>query len=281
MDDLARTIAFLESLGLAHGDLRPEDILLDRDRLKISDFDWAATIGTSSEGSTGMFGRLLNDRDHGEWGTFGDLGPRTEQFALGSLYYYINHGFEVYEDRPISDNPSGHGCEARKLLQEMRFPGLHGDPAIDDIIHKYWHFQYPTVSDLAGHTNTLLAEHTNVLLVGGTDLITNHARVREHAAGVDGGMGTSWLGSIFRWHAVFLNHLLRRPFSRLSWWTAIVSRNGKQTRVIERTQTSFPSDDDPKKRFCQELEKRGLLDHLSSAEPQQLGFGFEGYRHTK
>lgn len=33
MNDLAQSVAFLASLNLAHGDLRPENILLDRNRL--------------------------------------------------------------------------------------------------------------------------------------------------------------------------------------------------------------------------------------------------------
>lgn len=37
--DLVQAVAFLESLNLAHGDLRPENILLDRDQIKLSDFD--------------------------------------------------------------------------------------------------------------------------------------------------------------------------------------------------------------------------------------------------
>jgi serine/threonine protein kinase len=49
MNDLAQAVAFLESLNLAHGDLRPENILLDRDRLKVSDFDCTAEIGTDFE----------------------------------------------------------------------------------------------------------------------------------------------------------------------------------------------------------------------------------------
>lgn len=39
MNELAQGVAFLESLNLAHGDLRPENVLLDRDQLKLSDFD--------------------------------------------------------------------------------------------------------------------------------------------------------------------------------------------------------------------------------------------------
>ncbi|KAJ5360338.1 hypothetical protein N7517_009529 [Penicillium concentricum] len=35
-----------------------------------------------------------------------------------------------------------------------------------------------------------------------------------------------------------------------------------------------------KKEFCQSLEKRRLLDLLSSGEPEQIGFTFDWYRHS-
>ncbi|KAL2866198.1 uncharacterized protein BJX67DRAFT_355963 [Aspergillus lucknowensis] len=101
MNNLAEAVAFLESLNLAHGDLRPENILLDRNRLKLSDFDCTAEIGTNYEACMAPYSRILNstETDQGESGTFGFLGSRTEQFALGSLYYLINYGFELYGDR--------------------------------------------------------------------------------------------------------------------------------------------------------------------------------------
>lgn len=37
MNDLAQAVAFLQSLNLAHGDLRPENVLLDGDKLKVTD----------------------------------------------------------------------------------------------------------------------------------------------------------------------------------------------------------------------------------------------------
>lgn len=78
IDDLAQAIAFLESLNLAHGDLRPENILLDRDRLKLSDFDCTAEIGTDCEAYGTPNARLLNDskNDEGDCGSFGFLGQR-------------------------------------------------------------------------------------------------------------------------------------------------------------------------------------------------------------
>lgn len=46
MDSLAQAVAFVESLNLVHGDLRPENTLLNGNQLKLSDFDRTAEIGT-------------------------------------------------------------------------------------------------------------------------------------------------------------------------------------------------------------------------------------------
>ncbi|OJJ08860.1 hypothetical protein ASPVEDRAFT_48007 [Aspergillus versicolor CBS 583.65] len=157
MNDLAQAASFLESLNLAHGDLRPENILLDRNRLKISDFDCTAEIGTDFEACLAPYGRLLNSNDtvHGRPGGSGLLGPRTEQFALGSLYYLINYGFEVYGDVCFTEDPKEHRPKVVELLQNMEFPKLNSDPLIDNIIDKCWHNKYTTVSELAAHTETL------------------------------------------------------------------------------------------------------------------------------
>ncbi|KAH8432973.1 uncharacterized protein LDX57_010608 [Aspergillus melleus] len=165
MNDLAQAVAFLESLNLAHGDLRPENILLDRDRLKLSDFDCTAAIGTAYEACMAPYGRILNgnEPDQGECGTSGFMGPRTEQFALGSLYYLINYGFEVYGDRCLTENPYDHGPKVVDLLQNMEFPKLNADPLLDSIIDRCWHNKYGTIKELATHTKTLLSDKTVVM----------------------------------------------------------------------------------------------------------------------
>ncbi|GAB7356797.1 hypothetical protein MBLNU459_g7683t1 [Dothideomycetes sp. NU459] len=156
-------VAFLESLNLAHGDLRPENILLDRDRLKLSDFDCTAAIGTNFEACIAPYGRVLNssESDQGRRGGFGFLGPRTEQFALGSVYYLINYGYEVYGDRCLTDDPREHGPKVVDLLQDMEFPKLDGDELIDDVITKCWHYKYTKVADLAAYTRMLLQHETD------------------------------------------------------------------------------------------------------------------------
>ncbi|KAE8352184.1 kinase-like domain-containing protein [Aspergillus coremiiformis] len=159
MNDLAQAVAFLESLNLAHGDLRPENILLDSE------------IGTEFEACMALYGRLLNsnETEQGERGTSGLLGPRTEQFALGSLYYLINYGFEVFGDRCFTESdPKEHGPKVVDMLQNMKFPRLNCDPLIDDIIDKCWHNKYATIAELAAHTKSLVEGTSG----GGTDTET-------------------------------------------------------------------------------------------------------------
>lgn len=158
MHDLTQAVAFLESLNLAHGDLRPENILLDGDRLKLSDFDCTAEIGAQFEACMPPYGRILNssEAEYGNCGSSGCLGPRTEQFALGSIYYLINYGFEVYGDQTLTEDHRERGPMIVHLLQHMELPKLTGDSSIDSIIDKCWHNKYPTIAELATDTAALL-----------------------------------------------------------------------------------------------------------------------------
>ena len=129
--------------------------------MKPSDFDCTAEIGTYFEACMAPYGRLLNSEevDQGESGTSGFLGPPTEQFALGSIFYFINYGFEVYEDRCLTNDPKEHGPEIVELLQDMGFPKLNGNPLIDDIIDKCWHNKYSTIAEVAADTKALVEEN--------------------------------------------------------------------------------------------------------------------------
>lgn len=160
MNDLTHAVAFLESLNLAHGDLRPDNILLDRNRLKLSDFDRTAPIGSPFETCLEPYGRVLSDgeSDQGECGTAGFLGPRTEQFALGSLFYLINYGMDVYGDQPLVDDRKERGIKLEQILQNMELPVLNDEPIIDDIIHKCWQNQYKSIAELASCTKALQSD---------------------------------------------------------------------------------------------------------------------------
>jgi hypothetical protein len=280
MNDLAQAVAFLESLNLAHGDLRPENVLLDRNRLKLSDFDCTSQVGTKYEACMAPYGRILNNNesDQGESGTFGFLGPRTEQFALGSLYYLINYGFEVYGDRCLADDPNEHGHKIVELLQRMEFPHLDGNPLIDKIIDNCWHNKYVTVSELAAHTKMLLYERT--------DAIESKESKRNESS-----EAANLLEPMFieRWCQA-MGRLIYGVCSGFGvCWRSLLQRvNGEVTKAKRSNSDNYDGVNQNrlgdefllKKEFCRDLEKRGLLQVLSSGEPEQIGFTLDWYRHS-
>ncbi|KAJ5934934.1 hypothetical protein N7466_004481 [Penicillium verhagenii] len=273
MNDLAQAVAFLESLNLAHGDLRPENVLLDRNRLKLSDFDCAAKIGTIYEACMAPYGRTLyhEESDQGECGTFGFLGPRTEQFSLGSLYYLINYGFEVYGDRCLAEDPYEHGPMVVDLLQKMEFPKLDGNPLIDNIIDKCWRNKYFRVSELASHTKKLLRENTSAM------------EINESGDKASSGVAKLVETMFYIGWSTVIGHLIRGVFTDLGmWWRSLL-------RSLQREASSGDNDVDhaclaedfvSKREFCQSLERRGLLEALSSGEPEDIGFPWDWYRHS-
>lgn len=286
MNDLAQAVAFLESLNLAHGDLRPENILIHHDRLKLADFDCTAEFGTDYEVCVPPWGRLLNssEADQGLPGSSGYLGPRTELFALGSLYYLINYGFEVYGDRLLTDDVDGPNIV--NLLQDMVFPELNCDPLIDDIIDKCWHNKFASVAELAAHTQALLAEETE------TNQSTIEAKTIEEETNEDrsheGATTPRWLTAMGR--------LADGLWCKLvNWWMsrgrttdeqaveagAVTTATKQPTFDSNAPDEDHPADDHSwKKAFCQALEKRGLLDLLSADEPENLGLTPELYRYS-
>ncbi|KAL8718348.1 MAG: hypothetical protein Q9225_004508 [Loekoesia sp. 1 TL-2023] len=146
MSALASGIAWLESLGYAHGDLRPENILLnDKSHLKIADFDCTDLIGSYFDTCIPPYGRILGKEAGPARGTSGKLGPRTEQFALGSIFYYINYGFEVYDD---CDFGPDHGPIVVDRLQKKIFPELNRFHEIDLIIGDCWHGRFTSIAHL-------------------------------------------------------------------------------------------------------------------------------------
>ncbi|RAL06391.1 kinase-like protein [Aspergillus ibericus CBS 121593] len=263
MNDLAQAVAFLESLGLAHGDLRPENVLLDRDRLKLSDFDCTAKLGEDFEACVAPYGRLLNssEMNYGRPGTSGFLSSRTELFALGSLYYLINYGFEVYGDRSLTEDPKEHGPKLVELLQNKEYPTLDSNPMIDDIISKCWHNNYATVAELAAHT----------------DIVLHQGTYRENSNEGTVSSTTGW------GVAMIVSRIIHGLWRSLAKWRWLVRRENNDN-LINSIKTDGDScevlNQDSKTATCKDLVRCGLLDLLSSGEPGQLGFQVEWYRHS-
>lgn len=143
--ELARAAAWLESLGLAHGDIRPSNLLLDSaDHLKLADFDCSAEVGQQElEAGAPPYARVQGPEAGEQRGTFGLLGPRTEQFAIGSVFYFLTRGFEPYEDTLFT------GPEIVDLLQNKQFPLTETNDTRDDVIKKCWHGDFVSIQQLA------------------------------------------------------------------------------------------------------------------------------------
>lgn len=61
--ELSSAVAWLESFGYAHTDIRPENLILDSDdHLKLTDFDTMVEIGTKFLGGPPAMGTLLRPR---------------------------------------------------------------------------------------------------------------------------------------------------------------------------------------------------------------------------
>lgn len=153
--ELCSAVVWLETLGYVHGDLRPSNILLDESsHLKLVDFDCAEKVGEPSSGNGAPWARVLGedaDEERAEGGSFGNNGPRTEQFAIGSNLYCMVYGFEPYGDR------DDQGPVIIDLLQDMKFPELQDGP-FDSIIDRCWRGRYRQLQDLLEEAKALSGE---------------------------------------------------------------------------------------------------------------------------
>ena len=148
--ELCNAAAWLEHLGYGHGDIRPPNLLLDsQEHLKLADFDCITPIGTPSEGAAPPWARILGPEAGSEAGTFGLCGPRTEQFAIGSVLYCLTRGHEPFEMEKFDDL-----AEQVTLLQRMEFPQLLDDP-FDSIIERCWKGQFALLHHLSREAQSL------------------------------------------------------------------------------------------------------------------------------
>ncbi|KAL4808653.1 hypothetical protein BDV18DRAFT_157596 [Aspergillus unguis] len=144
--ELSGAVAWLEYIQCAHDDIRPSNLLLDaKGHLRLAAFNHAAPVGTPSHGGKPPWTRLLGDEGGSAKNTFGLCGPRTEQFAVGSILYYLTRGYEPFEMSDMDYKAIGN------CLQRMDFP-LLGEGLFDGVIDRCWNGQFTTlkqISDLA------------------------------------------------------------------------------------------------------------------------------------
>jgi len=153
MSELSGAIAWLEALGYVHGDLAPRNLLLDKDdHLKLVDFENLAVIGTESDGNQCPYARVLGPEAGSQRGSYGLYGAQTEQFAIGSIAYFMTRGYEPYENENFG---SDHGPVVVEKFQFRQFPVLR-DGNSDKIIRQCWWGEYARVKDLAEETKLLM-----------------------------------------------------------------------------------------------------------------------------
>ncbi|GBF63043.1 hypothetical protein TMEN_5664 [Trichophyton mentagrophytes] len=97
IQQLTSALEYVEKMGFCHNDLNTSNCLLDqRLNLKLSDFRRATTIGHLLEHSRAPW--AMQPVAGPLQGTYGLCSARTEQFAVGSLLYYMVYGPKPYED---------------------------------------------------------------------------------------------------------------------------------------------------------------------------------------
>lgn len=146
IQQLSDAVACIESFGYAHGDLNPRNILIDdEDNLKLVDFDHALKIGDDLDVGYEPYVRFHNERTTG--GNYGIAGPITEQFALGSIFWYITRGIQLYADLQ--------GPEQVNLLMNSIFPVTDPRDPIDSIISDCWLGKFQSIADLSNRIRTV------------------------------------------------------------------------------------------------------------------------------
>lgn len=146
MRQLSAGAVWLEEIGLAHCDIRPANVLLDsKNNAKLADFGRSVKVGEPVEGGTVPFARLLSKDEGPDRGSYGKAGPRTETFAIGSVFYSLTRGYDAYETEWFGKE---HGPILLEKFQKKEYPPTT-DSVIDTIIRKCWDGEFVSVKSLA------------------------------------------------------------------------------------------------------------------------------------
>ncbi|KAH8912340.1 hypothetical protein BR93DRAFT_922306 [Coniochaeta sp. PMI_546] len=136
VQEIASATSWLESLDYFHGDLRPDNILLDTgEHVKLCDFGRASKRGCKIEVATYPFYRPCEDAV---------AGPAHEQFAVGSCIYNIRTG-----DVPYSQWTTP--VEFRRMYDALvrgEYPPAEDDSVLGHVVLACWHSRYDSMKDL-------------------------------------------------------------------------------------------------------------------------------------
>ncbi|OAA39417.1 protein kinase domain-containing protein [Metarhizium rileyi] len=138
MLQLSHAAACLEAIGYSHGDINPQNILFDEnDHVKLIDFDHSPKVGDELDVGYEPYVRQYRQP---RGGLYGIAGPVTEQFALGSVFWYMTRGHELYSELEGPD-------QVDRLLDGI-LPTTDPQDPIDRIICNCWNGYYLSIADL-------------------------------------------------------------------------------------------------------------------------------------
>jgi serine/threonine protein kinase len=145
MRQLCNATAWLESQSYAHGDIRPDNLLLDdKDHLKLTDFGSAGKYGSDLTVGKAPYARWHSVEVGDDDNSLGIMGPTSEQFAIGSTIYYMITGHEVYGNEWFGNE---HLAEVVERLQQKKFPPLDQSDT-SSIIRRCWYGSFDTIQQL-------------------------------------------------------------------------------------------------------------------------------------
>lgn len=145
IQQITSALEYVEKMGFSHNDVHPHNCLLDNNfNLKLSDFDSATTVGQFLVSSYAPWARILPAGPLK--GTYGLCCARTEQFAVGTLLYFMVYGQEPYENIDLKNQDPD---ELDRRFQDMEFPEVNRHEVFDGLISACWYNVYPTMALLA------------------------------------------------------------------------------------------------------------------------------------
>lgn len=130
VQQITSALEYVEKMGFSHNDIHLRNCLLDKNlNLKLSDFDSATTIGQFPISSYAPWARILPAGPLKE--TYGLCSARTEQFAVGTLLYFMVYGHEPYEDIDLKNQGLD---DLDRRFQDMEFPPGNRHEVFDEFI---------------------------------------------------------------------------------------------------------------------------------------------------
>lgn len=183
IQQVTSALAYIEKLGFTHNDVHPRNCLLDHNlNVKLCDFDRTTTIGQFHDAILAPWAQELLSGPLK--GTNGLTSARTEQFAVGTLLYFMVYGHEPYEDEHLEEDNMTEVC---RRFSHSEFPELNRDPVLDGLISACWYNVYPTMGlvayDFKRKTKEIALEPTYDVIAFAKEKETCEALIREGLLG--------------------------------------------------------------------------------------------------